>query len=519
MLTPRQIKERAEAITARLRYVVDSAGNPAASGIYTLPSTGKALNFGKQKNGWKLSRLLYRVGELNVTEALEPLLTARPLLREDFDFHAFVRTLGIIGNDTHVPTLREILVEKVASPIVRRATVQSILQLSGESEAAGIELPKEFTDVTTADDLAEKLRGATRENRVNSWLYPLYLHLKTSSSQLLPIFRDHLKTLPHRGNYFQPLRYTFKAAEQFEDHATVATLFHWMWRAEPESVVRKHYDYKQVDGRWQSIHKGSSASHPEEPYDWHNPTTTAAMSQRQNTKWGFTRPTRHYLLHRVYRTLAENGASRNAAAYTDLATDILLALNGEAVRPEYAETLGRYDYDESTRRYTYVRYQLYYPEAANLVPVQWIVNGGKGGYDVNPSRAVVSSRKRLATLTGRRERYPELWNERPRPVIRLLAESTLPPVQDFAVRIFRGNPEFANTVSSADLLKMLGGTSEDIVALALDTLRNRPELLDGPVGYALIVHNRKDLRDWAASNVRTDFATIFDNSTHGNRRR
>lgn len=510
MLTPLQIQERAEAITARLRYVADRAAG--GKGVYTLPATGKVIDFSQQKNGWKLSRLLYRVGELRITGAIDALLAVHPLLAEEFDVHAFVRTLGIIGKKEHIPLVEELRRQHKSSAIVVRAARQSILQLGGKLEAVHLSDLSSFSGITTPEDLNRRLQEMTRDDEVNDWLYPLYLNLYVESPTLLPSLVLHLVSLPQRGNYFQPLRYILKAAEQLADYPTVGALFCWIWKGVPVSSVHKRYDYKEIGGRWRSILRSRSAYHPAIPYDWQNPTSLAEMSTKRNTKWGFTPATRHSLLRRGYRLLTNLGDSQHGKSYVDMASHILLALNGQTVEQSFEELIGHYVFDRKARRHRYVQQKIYYPEAADLVPLHWIINGGETGYEVDPTKTFVSATQPFTALNGRQERYVSLWDERPEPIIRLLGESKLRPVQDFSLRVFTANPGFSAALIDTDVEKMLASQHEGINGLVPRVLSLRPELVTDAITYALIVHEQQALREWTANNLKPDFGMVFNRS-------
>ncbi len=507
MLTPLQIQERAEAITARLRYVADHAAG--GDGVYTLPATGKVIDFSHQKNGWKLSRLLYRVGELRITGAIDALLAVRPLLVAEFDVHAFVRTLGIIGTKEHIPLVEELRRQHKSSAIIVRAARQSILQLGGKLEAVHLSDLSSFSGVTTPEGLNSRLQEMTRDDEVNDWLYPLYLSLYAESPSLLPSLVLYLVSLPQRGNYFQPLRYILKAAEQLADYPTVGALFCWIWKGVPVSSVQRRYDYKEIGGRWRSVLRSRSAYHPAMPYDWQNPTSLAEMSKQRNTKWGFTPATRQSLLRRGYRLLTTLGNSQYGKGYVDMATNILLALNDQTVEPPSEESTGRYVYDQKARRHRYVQYKIYYPEAADLVPLHWIVNGGETGYEIDSTKTFVSGSQPFTALTGRRERYAPLWDERPEPIIRLLGESTMRLVQDFSLRVFTAKPDFSAALTATDIDKMLVSQHEGINGLVPLVLTNRPELVTDAITYALIVHEQEALRDWVANNLKSKFGLVF----------
>ena len=502
MLTPEQQLERAEAITARLEYVVAHAANPAVSGRYTLPSTGKVIDFSRQKNGWSLSRLLYRVGELQVTQALDALLATKNLLMTEQDAYAFVRSLGIIGTAAHLPLIKEIAIMYGASAIVERAAKQSAEQLGATTTAA----------TYNPASLAQYLAKSAHDDIVNDWIYELYLKLHSEQPELLPNFRQYLSTLPHRGNYFRPVRYVLKAAEQFSDYLTLSTLTYWIWSGDSESVVRVHYNWvRKPDGSYGSTIRSRGAHHPTEPYDWRNPLTPAEVSRSLNTKFGFTIGTRKYLVRRLFRRLNELGNNAAAEAYTTWAAELLLNFNGASIQPTTQETRYTYSYNKETNRWTSGNHQIYYPEGADLVPVHWLLHGRHQDFkDLRVDAAQASSRKPFTPgMNSRWERYPKLWDQQPEQVLRLLTASTFPPVLDFALRVFKLNPDFRDLVLVTDVLALVNSNYPPVNELALDLIRNRQELLTPQVAFAFITHPVKALRKYAKASVQLSFQDFF----------
>ena len=497
MLTPLQIQERAEAITARLKYLVGNAEWSMGQAIYTLPSTGKRIDFAAQKNGWKLSRVLYRIGELKISDAVADVVAARPLLKDEFDAQAFARTLGIIGSEAQRIVLIELALDFPTSKVVRRTVEQSLAQLKVDA-SANSDAKHDFFSIKNVETLTAFVQTRLRDDLVNDWLYPLYLHLHTSAPGLTKDFAEGLTTLPHRGNYFQPIRYIYKAAEQFGDLTTLAILAWWMWKGEPESSVYEQRTWDKVGEEWRSKLVRRTPTHPSIPFNWNDPTKIEDVADSKNIKWGFTAKTRGHFLGRIFRRLNELGRSREGKAYTQLATDFLLEFNNETVKPPFTEIEGRYTFDAKTKRYSYIRNKVYHPAGADLVPVYWITYGSKLGYDINPQKTLVRSYKRFAEMRHRGEPFRELWNESPAQIIRLLGLAELSIVQDFALRVYRDNSGFAAAVTTDDLVRFLYRRHDGINGLALELVEARPELMTEAIAYTLLVHDRQPLRDWAS---------------------
>ena len=480
--------DQLEAIDARLQYVVARAGRSDASGVYVLPTSGRRIDFAKQKNGWELSRLLWRVGELELTEVYDNFLKTKALLSTEMEVYSFIWSLGRISPGNVESLIEDLAVRFPQVGHIQRVAVQSML-LTNPFEwweeavsSLGIykQLSKSIDEALNTED-EEEIRTAFQnqltENRVNDWLYYYYLAVVHAENDIaLRQLRGELARMPLTGNYFQPIRYILKAAEHFGDDETLVELYYHMYTTEAQVTVQAHVNWERnAAGRWVLGNMQRSPYIPGEPIDWQNRPTVEQESRQRNTKFGFTKATRAYFKKRFGRTLRRSGEA-GSDRYVRMATSYLLLADDANSAPAREETIGRYHYDRATRQYHYTSMQLFYPAHHNNPLLHYILHGRMENLSFDFKRENVSGKQVLAR-GQRMEPHRELWNRNPEATLQLLARSKAELVQEFAQRIFRDQPEFGQYATAEQVGAMLRTVFSKTNEIALRILEDRPELL------------------------------------------
>ncbi len=480
--TTKNHQESIEAIKARLEYTVACMQDENAKSQYTLPSTNKMIDFAEQENSWKLSRLVWRIGELKLTECLYNVLKIKKLIKEDVEKYAFVWTLGRIGNSDNISIIENILNKKKISESLKLVCIQSIQMLSKEeSEIKNLReehlslLPAELlVSVVSKDEnsFVTFLRSLLKDNQINSWLYVYYLlvHDKTIEKYaLLTILKD----IPMRGNYFKPVRQILKAAEQFDDAETVAVIYWRMYHSEPTSGVYRRGDWVRKNNSWTYVYKGKYATFYNSKGYYERGAKVEKESKKENTNFGFTPKSKQYFKTRLFRLLLKTGFAASPL-YVDLATSYLLMVNDLQGKSAYTESFGRYHYNRETRRYDYLRYKYYYLPHWNDLVMHKIIHSKIKNVEIDVKLVGVKSVGKEVKLNKlkRVELFPKLWDNANTQVVRLLAESHAKLVQNFAARVFKANPHFAENISAEEIVKMLHVPYLETNQIAVDTIKH-----------------------------------------------
>ncbi len=448
-------QERKEAIAARLDFVLESSHTSTPKSKYTLPSTGKQIDFAKQKNSWKLGRLIWRIGELRITACRDKLLNTKPLLETELEKYSFIWTLGRIGKTEDAAVVKEVLNANLESDTLIAVCFQSLLLLDVETDIKkGLlkDIPEKVVNSiknNLFDDLLSTLQVALTPDKCNNWLYWLYL-LHWETPKVKAALQSLLSELPLKGNYFKPFRKILKAAEHFEDMETLALLYWKIQHSDAYCNVLLRGDWeRKADGTWyQKDVQKFAVTHGNS----YQSVPLKEVLKAASSDFGFTLKSKKYFKTRFLRILFRSGDA-DSPLFTTLATAYLLQVKDEQAKAAYSDRRYTYVHNDTTNRWESRVQQLYYPIHSDKVAMYRLLYTNSEQYLI--SSASVRILKDKKATAGRTELFPELWNAAPRAIIRLLAGSKAVLIQDFAATVFEDNPNFVDTIQSEDVIQML----------------------------------------------------------------
>ncbi|MGD2183061.1 HEAT repeat domain-containing protein [Lusitaniella coriacea] len=182
--------------------------------------------------------------------------------------------------------------------------------------------------------------------------------------------------------------------------------------------------------------------------------------------------TREYLRRRVWRTLrtlAEDGD----ALYLDFAVAILLQYSDADAEEPRTSTYYRWDWENSTST-TYTRT---WDSFAAYLTFNHIL------YENSPRYLLANNTKAWRCRDNykpgdpepqrREEAFPELWEQRPDALLRLLLESHCRPVHHFAAKALRACTRFCEEIELETLMQLLNKPYEVTVQLGFELIRER----------------------------------------------
>lgn len=465
-------QERKEAISARLKYVLECTKTDTPKTVYILPSTGKQIDFAKQKNPWKLGRLVWRIGELRITACRNNLLAIKPLLKDELALYSFVWTLGRIGEAADAAIIKNILNNNLNSDKIVAVCFQSLLLLGTDMDiktALVKDTPKKIITALknhSFDDLNTVLQAALTPERCNNWLYWLYL-LHWETPLVKTALLETLNTIPLQGNYFKPFRKIVKAAEHFEDMESLALLYWKMSHTAASANVATRGEWVQGENnRWHQTNIQRYAISWENGYQQ---TPIAEEVKKQNSSFGFTAQSKQYFKKKFLRVLWRSGDA-GSPMFTKLATAYLLQVNDEQAAAAYSEPRYSYSRNESTGRWESHVKHLHYPLHFDNTALYRIIYANSAQYAVGEHRVQIFKDK--AAGTKRSELFPQLWDAAPKDIIRLLAQSRAKLVQDFAAKVFKANPAFLAAIRPEDVVQMLARPYAQTQQIAVDAVRD-----------------------------------------------
>jgi hypothetical protein len=495
---------RAQAVLNRLREGYGGGSRPA-----------------RGKGSWRLSRAIWRAGELGLRDA-EPLLlellaqTRERAQRrrkarggqfdrneienvlgsrtvhlppagnrwqsavwsdtfsppEDLVLYVLAWSLGRCGSAASAPALQDLRTEPW-EPIGRIATAALLRLLEGPGRAALIE------ELTA--QLPEPLAGLCRSGPAEAFAPALQEYLARADADpaavldalylidnvhVRPALLDHLRAVPLRTYHFRAVRHIFKVAELRRDaevHGILALRFEG--GSDPGTGTRIAVRVTRLQG--------------------------SQLSRDQRWIVPFKRETRRYLRKRAWRTLRRLGEVGDPD-YVRLAVGVLLPFtDANAPRPQ---TGLPHEYDNGIGRY-WAFNQILYRNSSRYQPMQ------RRAFFA-PGRAYFRAARAGGEPAEREEAFPQLWEAAPEALLHLLEASRCELVHRFAVKALRACGVFCRQLDVAALAWLLAAPYEVTAELGLELAvqrydRTRPNLdLVLALAHSGLARARQQAREW-----------------------
>jgi HEAT repeat protein len=407
------------------------------------------------EKGWPLERVIWRVGELKLCQAvplLIKLLTPDPIRR-----YCTIWALGNCGDASVVPQLEAIYQDRAEQDRVRRIALEAIFKLSPIKKRefqASLEktLPEELTKAIETRNTEEfglalqKLlaRGDAEDFGAIDIMYQI------DSELIRPFLLKLLREAPFEPNYFQRIRHIFKAAEYRADAEVFGILARrfeqegWMHTKNNYAIDLKdgthiyRYDYNKYNSRTRQYEE--------------NPRFIEMM-ETNSGYLAYSDRTKKYLQDRIWRTLKTLG-ELGRKEYVELAAAVLL---------EYIdENAGRIK-NISTHRWengSWVSYPVKsWDRYASYITFNQILYRNSPRYKLlrNSQAWVCQSNYKPGdpSPTVREEAFPELWTQQPDILLKILLNSRCEIVQEFAIKAIRSRMDFCQGLSLETLIKLL----------------------------------------------------------------
>ncbi len=408
---------------------------------------------GSPPPNWKLSRLVWRAGELGLRDSV-PLLIQLSGQDEMTDY-SLAWALGRCASEEAVPTLRQ-LRQHGPPKVIRIATEALLLCLEGGERDALLteiqgQLPKPWLDVLEdAEALKQIIAESLQSKDVSpSSLFTLYQVAAGSPSAREAVY-DAVENLPLTVPYFQALRHLFKAAELRLDAELYGLLI--------DRFERTPENYRYGWGvAWDPQTRKS--------------IKLAEEQKKPETKYAYSDRTRRYLRIRNIRTLKRAGEIRDAATYITLATGVLMAYDDEKDQRE--------PWVDRTYRWVsgggYQAIETHYDDCSSYLGFNFLLytNSNRYGYKRGASHwyCLGSFQPGQPAPETREEAYPELWDQAPDALMHLLRNSRSRRVHEFAGKVWRANPSFREHVETEFVLALLGQRFEGTQGLGVELAR------------------------------------------------
>lgn len=398
----------------------------------------------KEKEQRPLSRLLWRVGEFRIQEAV-PYLVKMEIGANPLFNYCFAWAIGRCGDAAGLPKLEEMGKQAKDYPFLKeflREAKMACLSEVAKKEIASEILQSQSPFVRTAvknesvnellqfiDDSFGKSKTA---NEIMSYLYLISNHY--------PIIRKSLlvwvKQAPLKGSgYFRTFRQFFKAAEFREDAEMYGLLAYRIQNGRP-LFDNASWGAANVDGRW--IYARDEV-------------------KKKDSRMGFSKKTKTYLERRSWRILNRKGEVGDPS-YVKMATGILLAFSDEDLDTPRSKDFWNYFLGDNGR-WVSERKTLHYSPLTRYWALNNILYKNSPRYEINNGKNKWLFKDGYSSKSQkpneREEAYPELWDKMPQGILHLLAESESSFVQEFAVKAAKDNQKKILNLINIDFVNIL----------------------------------------------------------------
>ncbi|WP_309396889.1 hypothetical protein [Cerasicoccus maritimus] len=410
------------------------------------------------RSGWKLSRVIWRAGELGLAEAV-PLLLRLGLKGENFHDYSLLWALARLKSTDAISLFREVFGDAhFPQGEQQRVAAEGLMRTLPEAERLAFaqrlvkrlpaKLQPETTDGTAEQFAVQLAEVCQRHGGLCDFIYAAYL-LSEVHPHVLAGMVLFCRQTPLRPNLFKPIRWLFKAAEL---------------RCDSELFAVLSYRFETSYHNYSTPYWGDSVYHEGQLI-----RKASKELQKSDSRLAYSDKTRTAFRRRSARSILRAGDA-GSSDYVAMAAALLLQYD-DSVDGGRPYSSSYFDYSGGWRNR--VEISTHYDTYSGQLAFNHILYANSPRYELAANR--LKWKCRAGYQPGqpapdeREEAFPELWDQVPDTVIHLLAQSRCVRVHEFAVRVFRANMEtFAPRVKVADLVGWLARESELTQALALD---------------------------------------------------
>ena len=423
---------------------------------------------------WKLSRAIWRAGELKISEAT-PLLIKLIGTGEPLTDYCIAWALGWCGGENAISSLRKLYENTQTPEFVKRIAWEALFKLSDDKaktalQAKIIELfPSTLQNLInqgSSQAIATELETYLQNCQAQDYVILEQMY-QIDNQHTRPVLLEILRTAPFKPNYFQRLRHIFKMAEYRHD-AEVFGIF--VYRLEQE----QHTFSSRGDVRLPTGERFSRYGY------YYDPNTGRYRNSKKNeikeelksstSRLAYSSQTRMYLRRRVWRTLEQLGEENNPE-YVNMAASILLQYSDTDAQPIKHSSFFIYDND-----YNRV-IQAIYDSYAGYITFNHILYENSGRYELTRNsqgwRCKPGYKPGKQEPDIREEAFPELWQQHPQTLLKLLLASACKPVHHFAVKILKTCQQFCDSIEIDTIIQLINKPYEITAQFAFELAQQK----------------------------------------------
>ena len=414
------------------------------------------------KSEWPLERVIWRAGELKITAAA-PILIELIGTGEPLRDYCIAWALGWCGDKEAIPALQA-LSRKLSTPeFVVRICWEAVYKLSDDRTSAEMrsnkirELPKKLGELAkngTVEDFSTALDGYLDEKKHERFaiLDTIY---QIDNEIVRPALIKILRQAPLKPNYFKPIRHIFKMAEYRHDGEVFGILA---------------YKFEKNSSNFNNPVRGDYYDRATRQYIYSKERIYNEQLKKPRSQLAYSEQTRQYLRRRIWRTLRKLGAE-NDSNYINMAVQILLQYSdNDAQTPKESKFSRHSNRRNTTFTSTWDKYAAY-------LCFNHILYENSSRYVLKPNNKAWSCQSNYKPgdpePQQREEAFPDLWDEHPQELLKLLLKSRCTPVHHFAVKGLQNKQAFLDRLEIPIIIQLLSKQYLPTVELAFSLARKR----------------------------------------------
>ncbi len=396
---------------------------------------------GTYTRNWKVSRIIARVGVLNIKEAT-PLLAQFIKSSDEFEQYNAISVLGDFNEAKYTKEILTVFNQNKFDTIVGRIASAYILKFG---EAKEIAFLKETVSkyITEEDVKTLAIEFLDEKNKNPMLLYYAYVYAYNNETLREEVYKV-LNKVPLKVNTFKSIRYIYRSTYLTNDRPFFALL--------SKRITMSNAGYTS-----------------EYPYikGTHNWVYAYEEKQKENPRIAFSGKTRSYFNKHSYKKVYHLSLY-NQEAYIEYAKEVLSTLNDEKDNAISYVDYG-YEYNETTRRYETEK--RYYPKYHQFLVLMYVLYGNSNRFQHQKNKwfYIENSDENI----GREEILTDVWNEKPQEVLYILANTKSEVAVDFSLKIIEENPSFLETIPEGILTKLLSHYHPKVLEIMVEVLEKK----------------------------------------------
>ncbi|BAZ08704.1 WGR domain-containing protein [Calothrix sp. NIES-4071] len=402
---------------------------------------------------WKLERAIWRAGELRIKEAAPLLIN---LIGTDTSLrdYCIVWALGLCGSTEFIPTLLSL--HSDSSDFVERITFEALLKIADAKTIANLK-------ANIIDNLPQQTQilARTTSPEIFTQLYtehPYYFFAvldqvyQLQDEHIRPALLNILRTAPFQPNYFHSIRRIFKIAE---------------YRCDAEVFANLAYRFERTPGNFDNTLVADYWNEEEEKRFVTQQRVYNDEQQQDEPILVYSYQTQQYLRRRVWRTLKTLGET-GGADYIKMATAVLLEYSDSDEPPVIRSSFDKWDYYQRKVKYPWDAY-------ADYLAFNHILYTNSNRYEFNYKawRRRKGIKASFVESDIREEAFPELWQQHPEALLKLLMNSKSHLVRHFAVKILRDCTDFCASLNINTIMELVYSTYQVIAVFGFELALQR----------------------------------------------